>query len=199
MTARLVPTVRTSYKGIDLIKGFIDGWVKAFNEIPSKETVGVLYAQNALETGGTVFMWNNNIGNIKYIPSVSDTGDYMMLNNVWEIINGKKVIFQPPHQATWFKSYPTLADGVAQHYDFIKNRRYAKAWSAVESGNPAEFAHLLKLAGYYTAPESDYIRGMNNYFNKYMSSKLYEQAISNAPVVSTWTQIGNIFNRMFKS
>lgn len=196
MTARLVPTVRTSYKGLDLIKGFVNGWVKQFNEIPKKETIGVLYAQNALETGGTVFMWNNNIGNVKFNPSANpanDSGDYMMLSNVWEIINGQKVIFQPPSKATWFRSYPTLADGIAQHYDFLKNHRFSNAWSAVISGDPAAFAHLLKLSGYYTAPESDYIRGMNNYFRTFMAGTLYEQAVGAAPVVSTWTKIGNIF------
>ena len=200
--ATLVPTVRTTYKGLDLIKGFIDGWVAQFNEIPKKETIAVLYAQNALETGGTVSMWNNNIGNVKYVPSsnpANDAGDYMMLNNVWEIVNGQKIIYQPPSQATWFRSYPTLAAGIAQHYDFLKNHRYAQAWTAVVAGDPAQFAHLLKVAGYYTAPEADYVRNMNAYFNKFMRDTLYEQAIANNPVVSTWTKIGGLFGRMFKS
>lgn len=196
--ARLVPTVRTSYTGLELIRGFINGWVLAFNEIPKKETIAVLYAQNALETGGTVYMWNNNIGNVKYVPKPNDTGDYMMLNNVWEIVNGQKIIFQPPHQATWFRSYPTLGDGVAHHYDFLKNHRYAKAWTAVVAGNPAEFSHLLRLAGYYTAPEADYTRNMNAYFTKFMKGNLYEQVLNNDPVISTWKKIGNIFTGFFK-
>jgi flagellar protein FlgJ len=91
-----------------------------------------------------------------------------MLKNVWEIIGGKKVIFQPPHQATWFRAFPTLADGVAHHLDFLRNHRYKASWSAVDAGNPAAFAHLLKVAGYYTAPEADYIKLMNVYFNKFM-------------------------------
>lgn len=201
MAARLVPTVRTSYKGVELIKGFIDGWIKQFNEIPTRETIGVLYAQNALETGGTVYMWNNNIGNVKFVPSANpanDSGDYMMLGNVWEIVNGKKIIYQPPHQATWFRAYPTLADGVAHHYDFLKNHRYAKAWTAVVAGKPADFAHLLKLAGYYTAPEADYVRNMNAYFNKFIKDKLYEQAIGSIPTVGTWKKIGGIFSDFFK-
>lgn len=197
MAAKLVATVKTTYNTVDLVKGFIDGWTKQFNELPSKETVGVLYAQNALETGGTTFMWNNNIGNVKYVYNANDTGEYMMLKNVWEIVNGQKVIFQPPHPATWFRSFPTLADGVAYHLDFLKNRRYANAWSAVVSGNPAAFAHLLRLAGYYTAPEADYIRGMNVHFNKYMKGNFYEQAVGSPTVISKWKQIGNIFGGLF--
>jgi flagellar protein FlgJ len=124
-------------------------------------------------------MWNNNIGNVKYIPVAGDDNwEYMMLANVWEVINGQRVTFQPPSPATWFRAFPTLADGVAFQMDFLKNHRYANAWSAVESGNPAAFAHLLKLAGYYTAPEADYVRLMNYYFAKYMNDFTYETVVA---------------------
>lgn len=182
MTAKLVPTVRTTYTMQQLIQGFVLGWQKQFGEIPKKESVGVLYAQDALETGSTVAMWNNNIGNVKYVPSanpaVDEGKEYMMLANVWEIVNGHKVIFQPPSQATWFRAFESLADGIAFHLDFLKNHRYKAAWSAVESGDPAGFAHLLRLAGYYTAPEADYVRLMNTYFNKYMKDQTYEQVVA---------------------
>lgn len=206
MPAKLVPTTRTSYTADQLIEGLIKGWFKEFNVIPSKESVGVLYAQNALETGGTVSMWNNNWANIKYVPNANpdlDTGkNYMMLANVWEIVNGKKIIYQPPNQATWFRAFDTLEDGVAFHLDFLRNKRYKNSWSAVESGNPAAFAHLLKLAGYYTAPEADYVKLMNVYFNKYMKSKTYENVINNmqSPSETTITpfqSIVNVFNSVF--
>jgi hypothetical protein len=68
-----------------------EGWIDQFDSIPKKESIGVLFAQNSLETGGTVSMWNNNFGNYKYIPSKDLSDDiyktYMMLNGVWEIIN----------------------------------------------------------------------------------------------------------------
>ena len=179
MTATLVPTVRTSYTLNQVIAAMVEGWYKKFGEIPRKESIGVLYAQNALETGGTVSMWNNNSGNVKYVPHAGDESlFYMMLANVWEIIGGKKVIFQPPHQATWFRAFPTLADGVAEHMDFLRNHRYKNAWTAVDAGNPAAFAHLLKIAGYYTAPEADYVRLMNYYFNKFMQDTTYEAAVA---------------------
>ncbi len=178
MAAKLVPTVRTKYTLTELIRGLVEGWYKKFGVIPKKESIGVLYAQNALETGGTVAMWNNNIGNVKFVANKNpdlDTGkEYMMLANVWEMINGQKVIFQPPHPATWFRAFPTLGDGVAHHLDFLRNYRYKKSWVAVENGNPAEFAHLLKVAGYYTASEADYVKLMNVYFNKFMKDKTFE-------------------------
>lgn len=179
MTATLVPTVRTTYTQQQMIEGFVRGWVQQFGFIPSKASIGVLYAQDALETGSTTSMWNNNIGNVKYIPTAGDEGwFYMMLANVWEIVNGQKVVFQPPNPATWFRAFTTLADGVAFQLDFLKNHRYKAAWTAVESGNPAAFAHLLKLAGYYTAPEADYVRLMNYYFTKYMNDYTYETVVA---------------------
>lgn len=189
MSATLVPTVRTKYTLNELIGGLVRGWFKKFGVIPKKSSIGVLYAQNALETGGTVSMWNNNIGNVKFVASKNPDDDngkqYMMLANVWEVINGQKVTFQPPHPATWFRAYPTLGDGIAEHMDFLKNHRYQKAWVAVEAGDPTNFAHLLKVAGYYTAPESDYVRLMNTYFNKFMKDTTFETvvaALSPAPV-----------------
>lgn len=178
MAAILVPTVKTSYNGTQMVAGFIKGWANQFNEIPKKESVGVVWSQNAIETGSTTSMWNNNIGNVKYAPSKNQDDDnnikYMMLSNVWEIINGKKVIFQPPHPATWFRSFDTLEEGVGFHLDFLKNHRYKNSWSAIETGDPAQFAHLLKVAGYYTAPEADYIKGMNFHFNKFMKDTTFE-------------------------
>ena len=190
MPATNVPAVRTTYNQQQMIKGFVEAWFKQFGVLPKKESVGVLYAQNALETGGTVAMWNNNVGNVKFVPNKDpnlDTGkQYMMLSNVWEIIGGKKVIFNPPDPATWFRAFPTLAEGIADHLDFLKNKRYKTAWTAVESGNPAAFAHLLKVGMYYTAPEADYIKLMNFYYNKYMADTTFEatvKSLGTTPVV----------------
>lgn len=190
-------TVKTTCSKSELIKGFVDGWIKQFNQIPSKESIGVLYAQNSLETGGTKYMWNWNIGNVKAVDKPGETVEYCVLNNVWEIINGKRIILSPNDPGSWFRSFPTLADGVAHHFNFLKNNRYKHAWTAVESGNPAAFAHLLKVAGYYTASEADYIKLMNSFFNSYMKSNDYENAVSNNPKVSVWTNIGNMFNKIF--
>lgn len=181
MSATLVPAVKTSYNGQQMIEGFVKAWFKQFGELPKKEAIGVIWSQNAIETGSTTSMWNNNIGNIKYQPSKNSDDDneiqYMMLSNVWEILEGKKVIFQPPDPATWFRSFATLEDGIAFHLDFLKNHRYKASWTAVESGNPAEFAHLLKINKYYTAPEADYVKAMNSYFKKFMADSTFDNVI----------------------
>lgn len=181
MPAILVPTTKTSYNASQMVAGFIKGWQNVFNEIPKKESVGVIWAQNAIETGSTSSMWNNNIGNVKYSPSKNPEDDndvkYMMLSNVWEIINGKKVIFQPPHEATWFRAFDTLEDGVGFHLNFLKNKRYKNSWAAVEAGDPVQFAHLLKVAKYYTAPEEDYAKAMKSQFQKFMKDNTFEEVV----------------------
>jgi len=181
MAATLVPTQKTSYTVPQMIEGFIKGWFKQFNEIPKKESVGVIWSQNAIETGSTTAMWNNNIGNVKYAPSKDPNQDndikYMMLNNVWEIINGKKIIFQPPDPATWFRSFDSLEEGVAFHLNFLKNKRYKNSWIAVEAGDPEQFAHLLKLAKYYTAAEEDYAKGMRFHFNKFIKDNTFDLVV----------------------
>lgn len=183
MAAKLVTAVRTTYNQQDMIKGFTEGWYKQFGIIPKKESIGVLFSQNALETGGTKSMWNNNIGNVKFAPNKNpdlDNGkEYMMLSNVWEIIGGKKVIFNPPDPATWFRSYATLGDGIGEHLDYLKNKRYKAAWAAVEAGDPAQFAHILKVNFYYTAPEADYVKGMQGWFKKFMADPTFESVIDN--------------------
>lgn len=189
-------TIKTTCSKSELIKGFVDGWIKQFGKIPSKESIGVLYAQNSLETGGTKYMWNWNIGNVKAVDKPNEIVEYCVLNNVWEIINGKKIILSPNDPGSWFRSFPTLADGVGHHFNFLKNNRYKHAWTAVEAGNPAAFAHLLKVAGYYTASEADYVKLMNSFFNQYMKSNDYENAVNNNPKVSVWTSIGNMFNKL---
>lgn len=182
MPAQLVPTVKTFYEIPDMIKGFVEGWKKQFGEFPQKKSIAIIYAQWAIETGQGKSCWNNNIGNVKYSPSKISSNDdhikYMMLSNVWEIINGKKIIYNPPHKATWFRSFDSLSDGVAFHLDVLKNKRYKSAWSAIEMGSPVDFAHLLKVANYYTAPESDYVRAIALYFNKFMKDDTFEKVIA---------------------
>ncbi len=179
MAATLVATIQTKYSQQQLTKAFIEAWFTLYNEAPKKNSIGVLWAQNALETGQAAFMWCNNIGNVKYVANASDTPDmlYCMLKNVWEVINGQKVYFQPPHPATWFRAFKTLKEGVTFHFDLLKNKRYKNAWTAVVSGDPADFSKKLRAQGYYTAPEAEYTRAVVGYFNSFMKSSSFEVSL----------------------
>lgn len=134
----------------------------------TREQAGVLWAQYAIETGRGKACWNSNIGNVKVTPAQVAAGvDYFMLQGTWEIINGKRQVFEPPHVQTWFRHFQSLADAMVHHLSFLQ-RRYAKAWQSVLSGDPEVFAHRLKELGYYTGPESVYASSMKYFHAEWM-------------------------------
>jgi len=180
MTATLVPTIKTTFSKTELIKAFIKAWYELFNYIPKKEAIGVLFSQNAIETGNSTAMWNYNVGNVKYNfnPNDPPSVKYCVLSGVWEIIDGKKVIIPPSNPGSWFRAFDSLSEGIKFHLDLLKNKRYKTAWSAIEDGNVELFCEKLKSLGYYTASVTDYIKGMNSFYNPYMKSKDYENALA---------------------
>lgn len=124
---------------------------------PTKAACGVLWAQYALETGAGGYCWNHNLFNHKVTRAQVDGGKpYMMLANTWEIINGQKVIFQPPDPATWFRAYASFEAAMSDHITSVKNGRYASSWPAVLAGDALTYAAELRAHGYYTAPLKDY-------------------------------------------
>lgn len=122
----------------------------------SREGAGVLWAQYALETGRGSACWNFNIANTKVTRAMAEAGvPFFMLPNTWEIEHGRRVVYQPPHEQTWFRAFDSLAEAMAHHLAFLA-RRYGEAWAHARSGNPTAFAIALKKRGYYTGSESVY-------------------------------------------
>jgi hypothetical protein len=163
-----------------LIKALVLAWQDLFGNIPSKGSIGVLWSQYCLETGSGNACWNYNLGNIKKIRNASPE-KYCMLPGTWEMVGGVKKQFFPPDPTTWFRAYDTLADGAKDYLIQLSQTHFKRAWPAVVAGSPAEFAHLLKVEDYYTAPESEYVAGVNRYFNEFMKTNDYELAVP--PVV----------------
>ena len=81
----------------------------------------------------------------------------------WSCPAGKAVaVFDPPHPQCRFRAYNSLRDGAQRwlvHHQQIA-RRNPGFLTALNAANIAAVAHALKLAGYYTAGEGDYARGM---------------------------------------
>ena len=192
MTLKKVDTIQTKYSQQDLCFAIISAWKTLFGKYPIKASVGVIIAQSGIETGGGTYCWNNNFGNVKAKDIPGQVIEYCALRGVWEIINGKKVMIPETNPGAWFRSFPTLSDGVKFHLALLKTGRYASSWAAIETGDVAMFATLLKQKGYYTAPVQDYINGMNRYFLPYMKSLDYEKALSQikpAPPLEPWVYV----------
>jgi hypothetical protein len=150
-------------------------WRLELGALPTKEQAGVLWAQYGIETGAGPWCFGWNIGNVKHVAG--DGHDFHMLANTWELVNGKNVVFQPPHPATWFRTYPSLDVAMVEHLKFLRNKRYAPAWPAVELGDVGWFARLLKAAGYFTADATAYAKGMKPHFDRWMRSSVFEDAL----------------------
>lgn len=171
-TGNLRPTTRTKFSVQDYARA-----VRAAAPELSKAAAGVLWAQYALETGRGSACWNCNIGNVKATPAQVAAGTpYFMLPNTWEIIAGKKIVFQPPDPQTWFRHFDTLAEAMAHHVVFLRERRYAPAWPAVLAGDPERFAHELKRLGYYTGSADIYARSLRVLHSEWMGAIDYDES-----------------------
>lgn len=169
-----VDTQKTKFSKQDMTKSLMKSWIKIFGTLPKKEQIAIIYAQWSLETGQGEFCWNYNIGNYKAKDVPGKIVKYVAINNVWEIINGKKVILSRYDPGAWFMAFDSLDEGVEEHLTKLSSQRWKLAWSAVVDGDPEDFAHKLKLQRYYTAPEEDYKRLMGIYFKQFMSARYYE-------------------------
>lgn len=135
-----------------------------------RDSLLVLTAHVGIECSDGQRVHNYNLGNVKRVQGEPWT----MLPHVWEILRSVpsgaasytqrqdglyKVVFEPPHPQTHFRAFQSLEDGAAEHLKTLRGR-FAKAWYAVEAGDPAEFGRALKRLRYYTAPEADYVRAL---------------------------------------
>ncbi len=142
---RCVPFVRTSIDQKTYARALVAAWRALLGSDPTKGQAGVLWAQYGIETGAGPFCWNWNIGNVKHVTG--DGHEWMMLPNTWEMERGKRVVYQPPHPATWFRSFPDLDTAMVEHFAFLHGKRYAPAWEGVELEDCGLFARLLKQGG----------------------------------------------------
>ena len=152
----------------------------------------MLVAQHRFETGGGSACWNWNLGNMKATvdqPHVYLAGPWEVVSERaavelarhgnglariasddeiaskgWSCPKGSKVVvFDPPHEASRFAAYQSLADGVSAWVSYYRTRvvtRTPDILGSLNSGDAAAVAHDLKQAGYYTGAEADYAAGL---------------------------------------
>ncbi len=179
-----LPDVKTTATRQEMLEVFWKAWVAYFNAIPKKESIWVLLAQSALETGHWRSMHCYNLGNVKSRPGDGFDYCYFACN---EILNrksaeryqakspqtskitkyrndGKCIIwFYPDHPGCRFRAFKTLQEGASDHLALLV-KRFHMAWPAVAAGDPVQFSHLLRKQGYYTADEASYTRALTRVF-----------------------------------
>lgn len=128
-------------------------WPRVFSTEPDEDALRILVAMSANETGTWKSLWNWNLGNVKRIREQRWT----MLDNVWEMIDGVKQVFHPPHAQTHFSAYSSLEEA-APAWMAKMEHQWGKAWAHALAGDAVAFSKALKKANYYSQIEEIYTR-----------------------------------------
>jgi hypothetical protein len=153
---------------------------------PTPETEALALAKTALETARWQSIHRSNWGNVK--AGTGYVGQYTAFA-CNEVLNGQVVWFspygrldkkggvviaeaysaEPWHPQTRFRAYANEYDGAYEYVDFIATGRYKVAWARLLSGDVTGFVHELKLAGYFTADESLYLKGVTGLYTEMLA------------------------------
>jgi hypothetical protein len=163
--AIFLPDVVTPLDPRDVIAAFRVAYESVTGKEPSRDSLALLTAQSALETGRWKAIHCFNFGNVK--ASTDYVGFYTMFR-CNEVIDGKVQWFDPPHAQTRFRAFVSLWDGARDHLEFLAMRpRYASAWKELLRGDVDAYVKALKTAGYFTANEESYRAAVASLFREY--------------------------------
>lgn len=170
-----LPPQKLKLSEAEVVSALRIAWKNIYGEYPSDDSLGILYAQSALETGRFSAGFHNfNLGHLKATLSYINLGGehFFTMFEAGEIIGGKEFIFHPPHVQTMFRAYKTLIAGAEDYIRFLSQRsRYKTAWAQLVKGNPIAYSHELKVNGYYTASEKIYTAGVVRLFEEFHRRK----------------------------
>lgn len=184
MNAAYVPPKKTPLTFDEADGALTLALASSLGETPSIPTRALALAKTALETGRWSAMWNHNWGNVKASEKWEGLYTCIVLN---EVLNGKVVWFAPEgrltgnpakggklagdladagrtvppgHPQTRMRAFPTAADGALDYVRFVGGGRYRAAWELLLAGDAQGYVHALKVAGYFTADEATYAKGV---------------------------------------
>lgn len=169
------------------------------------ESVCVLLAHWALETGRGKKCIAYNLGNIKASPlkdhcyfqtwerlGLATADAYASRSSAkepCEITNRMPtyalVSFRPFHPACRFLAYEALDAGVRDYVAILKIR-FSKAWPAVLSGDPVNFVTELYNHRYFTGDPAIYTRSVVSLWHEYIDKFQEPEAISWEPGPSSF-------------
>lgn len=116
----------------------------------SPKLVDTLTAQACLETASGERMYNYNFGGIK---GRGPSGATAVLRTK-EVEGGREVSVKDG-----FRAYASLDEGATDYVRLVR-AKFGGSLDAASKGDLQGFAHALKQAGYYTASETDYAKGL---------------------------------------
>jgi hypothetical protein len=146
----LVRPQRTPLSGGQAAQALREAWVHVVGEEPRAETLAIVTAQWAHETGRGASMLNFNFGGIKG-RSPSGLGAAYLTREGWGASERRLV--------DTFRAYTTAGEGARDYVSLLK-RRYPDAVEAAREGDPGGFVRALKERGYFTGNEAAYTRSV---------------------------------------
>lgn len=201
-----IPAVKTPATAEEVYNALRQVWIERIGSEPKRESLLVLCAQWAFETGRGRSMWNWNLGNQKGRPGGSDgrswtffaCNEILSASETTRLVgaakprtDGKpgldavvtKTLANNQREVWFYPDNPACCFRAyrgllegARDYFDLLRKRFASAWPAVEAGDPAQFSRLLKQARYYTADESLYTRSLVSIFTEYGRSVAVQRA-----------------------
>jgi hypothetical protein len=146
----LVQPVRTPITAEQASSLIGDALEHVTGEKPKPETVAILTAQWAHETGHGASMFNYNFAGIKG-TGPSGLSVAQRTHEGWG--STERTITDN------FRAYRTAEEGARDYVSLLKSR-FPGALAAAQTGDPAATVHALKQAGYFTGDEAAYTRSV---------------------------------------
>jgi hypothetical protein len=165
-----VDPVRTPLSDEALIAALEAAYVDCLGHEPKHETLAVLLAQIALETGHAASLICWNLGNYKRGPGPDwcafETFEYVPSATVGRgrgVGTGTKT-----SMICEFSAWPDLQSAAAFFVSALYGR-WPEAWAGAVAGDPEAFSVGLHARGYYTAPVGLYAAGVRRWFAFYLA------------------------------
>lgn len=147
---QLVAPTRTRLDASQARDALASAWRNVHGEEPDDDTVRILTAQWAHETGHGASMFNYNFGGIKG-AGPSGLSVAQRTREGWG--DTERTIIDK------FRAYGTAEEG-ATDYVRLLAKRFPDAVESARAGDPAGFVRALKARGYFTGNEGEYTRSI---------------------------------------
>jgi len=147
----LVTPVKTPVTAEQASSLIADALEHVTGEKPKPETVAILTAQWAHETGHGASMYNYNFAGIK---GSGPSGLSVMQRTREGYGSTERTITDS------FRAYQTAEEGARDYVSLLK-ARFPGALAAAQEGDPAATVHALKQSGYFTGDEVAYTRSVS--------------------------------------
>lgn len=185
--ATLVPDKITALSLEELLQALHAGYIEVLGAATdSAACLAALGAQLALESGRGKHAHCFNWGNEKlpkdwdglytqftcdeiFDPQTAANAKRLGPCEVYDWKGGplKRVVLHPPHPWSSFVAFESAEKGAAAYVEFLSLKdRYRAAWHCAYIGDAAGFSHELRKAGYYTADETTYTKGLVSLFRE---------------------------------